>query len=491
MAGTVLIAGGGPTGLMLAAELRLAGVEAIVLEPRTERPETSSGMAIHGRTLELFAHRGFFDRIEPGTIFAWPRTPFSMIWLDMAGVAARDHTHAYPQWRTEKLLADRATELGADVRVGHELVGLSQDEAGVLAEVAGPDGAYQLRADYLVGADGAESRVRTLAGITFAPVSESYYGVYGDMDLVPGQVFDAGVHAGGVFGAMPLNAETIRLMTLEFDNSVWRPGGTDPVTAAELGASVGRITGATPELGAMRNLTRFGAPNRLAESYRAGRVFLAGDAAHSMFISGTQALNTGIHDAANLGWKLAATLNGWAPDGLLDTYQQERHPVGERMTWHAHASMALLHPLEKIGQLRELVGKLLGFDEVNRHFVRITTDVRYPLAGEPTAATHPLLGHSVPDVPLVTDGGAASVAETMRAGRGVLLVLGGDGAAVAARAAGWADRVDVVTAKASDDLGAAVLLVRPDGYVAHADAAGTDADGLAAALGTWFGSPTG
>jgi 2-polyprenyl-6-methoxyphenol hydroxylase-like FAD-dependent oxidoreductase len=487
MAGTVLIAGGGPTGLMLAAELRLAGVEAIVLEPRTERPETSSGMAIHGRTLELFKHRGFYDRIEPGTIFAWPRTPFSMIWLDMTGVAERDHTHAYPQWRTERLLLDRAGELGADLRLGHELVGLSQDGAGVLAEVSGPDGIYLQRADYLVGADGAESRVRELAGIAFTPISDGYYGVYGDMDLVPGQLFDAGVHNGGVFGAMPLNAETIRLMTLEFDNSVERPGGDDPVTRAELAASIGRVTGSTPELGELRHLTRFGAPNRLAETYRAGRVFLAGDAAHSMFISGTQALNTGIHDAVNLGWKLAAELTGWAPEGLLDTYQAERHPAGERMTWHAHASMALLHPLEKIGQLRELVGKLLGFDEANRHFLRITTDVRYPLAGEPGAAIHPLLGHSVPDVPLVTDGGAGSVAETMRAGHGVLLVLGE--AAVPA-VEGYGDRVDVVRAKASDELGAAVLLIRPDGYVAHADVTGTDADGLAAALRTWFGSPT-
>jgi acetyl-CoA/propionyl-CoA carboxylase carboxyl transferase subunit len=486
MAGTVLIAGGGPTGLMLAAELRLAGVDATLLEPRTERPETSAGMAVHGRTLELFKHRGFDDQIAPGTVFPWPRTPFSLLWLEMSGAAERDFTYAFPQWRTERLLADRAVALGADLRLGHRLTGFRQDGDGVVAEVTGPDGAYQLRADYLVGCDGAESLVRTLAGIGFQQISESYYGLYGDMELVPGQAFDAGVHPGGVFGAVPLSADVIRLMTLEF--AVDRPADAEPATKAELAAAIGRITGTEPELGTMRSVARFGAPTRLAEAYRAGRVFLAGDAAHSLFVSGTQALNTGIHDAMNLGWKLAATLHGWAPDGLLDTYHGERYPAGERMAWHAHASMALLHPLDRVGQLRDLVGRLLRFDEVNRHFLQITTNVRYPVddSGAPAAAAHPLLGHSVPDTALVTATGAGTVSGTLRAGHGVLLVLGEDSAA-AELAAGWSGRVDVVTAKPTPELAAAVLLIRPDGYVAHADAAGTDRDGLDRALRRWFG----
>jgi 2-polyprenyl-6-methoxyphenol hydroxylase-like FAD-dependent oxidoreductase len=488
MTGTVLIAGGGPTGLMLAAELRLGGVDAIVVEPRTERPEASAGMAIHGRTLELFGHRGFRDRIEPGTIFPWPRTPFSLLWLNMTDAAERDHTYAFPQWRTERLLLEQATAAGADLRTGHELVGLSQDAAGVLAEIAGPAGTYLQRADYLVGADGADSRVRALAGIAFNVVGEGYYGLYGDMEMVPGQVFDAGVHPGGVFGAMPLNAEVIRLMTLEF--GAGPPAADQSVTTAELAAAIGRVAGTAPELGPMRTLARFGAPTRLAEEYRAGRVFLAGDAAHSMFISGTQALNTGIHDAMNLGWKLAATLNGWAPDGLLDTYHAERFGAGERMTWHAHASMALLHPLDRVGQLRNLVGRMLEFEDVNRHFLRITTQVRYPMgAADPGAAgVHPLLGQSIPAVPLVTEGGVDSVSAALTTGRPVLLNLTGHPADSLVE--GWQDRVDVVTAKPSPELAAATLLVRPDGYVCYADAVGVDRGALAAALRRWFGDPS-
>jgi 3-(3-hydroxy-phenyl)propionate hydroxylase len=494
MSRTIIIAGGGPAGLMLACELRLAGVEAIVLEPRTERPEMSPGMAVHGRTLELFRQRGLYDRIDPEDIWAWPRTPFALLWLDMTGAAETDYTYAFPQWRTERLLLERALELGADLRTGHELVSFAEHATGVTVVAQGPGGALQLHGDYLVGCDGAGSRVRELAGITFPASSDTYHGVFGDMEVSDDldDAFSVGVHESGVFGALPLNAEILRLMTLEF--GVEPPPGDVPVTEEELLDSIERTSGRRPKVGKMRWLSRFGGPTRLAGSYRAGRVFLVGDAAHSLFISGSQGLNTSLHDATNLGWKLAAAVNGWAPPGLLDSYEAERHPVGKRMVWHASASVAMLHPLERVGPLRELVTRLLGFEDANRHMLRIPTDVRYPMGdgrpgGPDAGAAHPLLGGVVPDVPLVTGGGIDSVAQTLRTGRGVLLDVSG-GAADLEQAEGWANRVDVVTAARSDELGAAVVLIRPDGYVAHADATGDDREGLHAALTTWFGAPT-
>lgn len=489
MSGMVVIAGGGPTGLTLAGELRLAGVTVCVIEPRTERPQMSQGMAIHTRTLEALGHRGLRERIGDEEIFQWPRTPFSMLWLDMEKASPRDFTHAFPQWRTERLLLDRAEELGADIRRGHRVDDFRQDETGVTVTVRHGAESYELRCDYLVGADGAESQVRKLAGIEFTALGKGYYGVFGDMDLKPGEVFDAGVYSAGIFGAMPLDLEVVRLMTLEF--TVERPSDDVPVTKEELASAIGRITGTVPELGEMRWLQRFGAPTRLAERYRQGRVLLAGDAAHSLFISGTQGLNTGIHDALNLGWKLAATLNGWAPDNLLDTYQAERHPVGQRMTWHAQTAQALLHPLEKVGQLRELIGKLLGFEDASRHMLQLPTRVRYPLGpadGTDANPDHPLLGTFLPDTPLTrADGGTTSLSWLLQAGRGILLDLSGG---TLGDLDGWTGRVDVVAVKADPEIGATSLLVRPDGYVAHADAGTPDRAALRAALTRWFGEPT-
>jgi 2-polyprenyl-6-methoxyphenol hydroxylase-like FAD-dependent oxidoreductase len=483
MSSTVIISGGGPAGLMLACELALAGTRAVVLDQRTEQPDVSAGMAIHGRTLAVLRQRGLADRIGPGDMFPWPLTPFALLWLDMTGAADQDYTHAFPQWRLERLLAERAIELGVDIRRGHSLTGLDQSESGVTAEVTVSGDAYRMPGAYLVGCDGAESRVRELAGIGFSQIAGGYDGMLGDMERGDGadEAFDAGLHSGGMFGAIPLSSEVMRLMTIEFGRQ--GPAGDTPVTAAELRQRIHRVTGAEPRLGRFRWLCRFGAPTRLAQRYRAGRVFLAGDAAHSLFISGTQGVNASIHDALNLGWKLAAVLNHQAPPELLDTYHEERWPAGQRACWHAGASIALLHPPAVVTPLRELIGELIAFKDVNRHLLEVTTRVRYPPANGPSA--HPLEGTFLSDAP-VLETHPAGLATASRAGRGVLLDLS-DGAADLSAITGWAERVDVVPAKPAPDTSAAALLIRPDGVIAHAARTASDLSGLRAALTSWFG----
>ncbi|WP_150256168.1 FAD-dependent monooxygenase [Nocardiopsis deserti] len=492
MSHTVVIAGAGPTGLMLASELALVGVDTIVVERRPEPEQRSRGMAIHGQTLELFEQRGLRERIGADEIFPWPRTPFSLLWLDLGTVGAEDHVHAFPQWRTEALLERRAVELGVDIRRGSEVTGFDQDEGGVTVEVASGDGTERVRADYLVGCDGPGSLVRERAGIKFPGDGETYHGVFGDVaaEAVEGIEFDAEPRPTGVFAAMPIEPGVMRLMTLRF--GVDPPADGAGVSARELAESITEVTGQAVELPELRWAARFGGQTRVADRYRDGRVLIAGDAAHTLFISGTQGMHTGLTDAVNLGWKLGAVLNGWAPEGLLDTYEAERKPVGERMAMHARASIALLHPLEKMEQLRALISRLASFDEVTRHLLRMTTAVRYPMGGVREGAEapeHPLLGARVPATVLAAvEDGARALLDSQRAVRGAVVDLS-EGAADLGAVAGWADRVDVVRAVRSSDVDAAVLVVRPDGHVAFVDTAGTDAEGLRAALGTWFGEP--
>ncbi len=488
MSQPVLIAGGGPTGLLLAAELALAGVEAVVLEKRAERTEASAGMAVHGRSLEVLEQRGIRDRIRPEDIFAWPRTPFAFIWLDLDAVDQREHTFAHPQWRTEQLLEERARELGVDIRLGHEVVGFTQDADGVRVRVRTEQGEQELTGSHLVGADGPSSVVRELAGIGFSGDGKTYRGVLGDVELASDshEAFSGGLTAEGVFGALPLRPGVLRLMTIEF--GVEPPGDDVPVTEDELRDAVERVTGKAPDIRRTDFLARFGGRTRLADRYRDGRVLLAGDAAHVLFISGTQGLNTGIHDAVNLGWKLAAEINGWAPAGLLDSYESERRPVGAQVARHARAQMALMHPLHRAAPLRTMFEEIAGFTAVNEYLLKLPTATGYPLPrpdGDHSAA-HPLLGQPVPNAAL-TGAAHASLAGPLGAGRGVLLDLSG-GAADLSAAAGWAARVDVVTAEAAAGLDVPALLIRPDGHIAWVDTPDGDTDGLRHALALWFGA---
>jgi 2-polyprenyl-6-methoxyphenol hydroxylase-like FAD-dependent oxidoreductase len=490
---TVVIAGGGPTGLMLAGELALAGVRPVVIERRPEPAAASQGMTLHGRSVELLAQRGLAERIREEDRFLWPRTPFSMLWLDLKTVDEVDHTFIHHQWRTERLLEGRAAELGVEIRRGHEVVAFEQDADGVTVTVRSAAGDEDtIRAGYLVACDGGKSVVRRLAGIAFEGNSPGFYGVLGDVPVAEAgdHLFDAGVYPAGLFGAMPIDPAFLRLMTVEIDAQP-PPAGT-PVTVDELRDSIERVIGKTPAIGQTLWLHRFDGATRLAERYRDGRVFLAGDAAHTLFFSGTAGLNAGLQDAVNLGWKLAAALQGWAPDHLLDSYHEERHPIGVQLCDHADAVLALMHPLQNVAELREIVAELLQFEEVSRYLLRLPTATRYPMdyPGRPAdKEAHPLLGTHVPDAPLVTSAGPGSVARTLHAGRAVLLDLSG-GALPHGAVGGWADRLDVVVADPSGDLAATCVLIRPDGYVAFAADGDVDTDGLRLALDRWLGAPT-
>jgi len=468
MTETVAIAGAGPVGLMLACELALGGVPVTVLERRTERGRSSGGMVLHPRTVEALRARGLADRFVDDTTPLWPRTHFGLFYLDLTDLP-EDHYFIVPQAVTEARLAEHAAELGVDVRMGAEVVGVEQDADGVTVRVAaGPD----VRCGYLVACDGPESPVADLAGIGFDVLAPSYYGVIADVPVFEGNVdrFDVGLFRSGQFGVLPLKADEVRVMTVEFSGT---PEGKDvPVTADEVRASVERVTGRAPDLREPLWMTRYGYPTRVARHYRHGRVLVAGDAAHAHPPSAGDGLNTGVQDAVNLGWKLAAVAAGRAEPSFVDTYHDERHPIGLLACERARAQVALMHPLDRVAPLREVMSTVLRFPDVTRYLVRMLTDVRYPMAGD-----HPLIGARMPDLTIETAGGPRTVSELLRAGRGV--VVNTTGVPVEPPT----DRVDVVDAAPHDGLAAATVLIRPDGHVAWAG----DAEGLRVAVKTWFG----
>jgi 2-polyprenyl-6-methoxyphenol hydroxylase-like FAD-dependent oxidoreductase len=482
----VVIAGGGPVGLLLAFELGRQGVPAVVLEARPEHYDDDRVGTFHSRLVEVFTERGLMAGLgEPPQ---WPAVHFGMVWLDLDKLEG-EYNLLVAQTGVERLLEERASGLGADIRRGHSVTGFDQDDDGVTVRVRGADGvAYELRGEYLVGADGVNSTVRGLAGIGVGRTGKSWYGILGDFASYDGE-FDAGVRPGGVFGALPEGSDRgyWRLQTLEFDQD--GPPDSVPVTTEELMGNIKRLTGESKAVGDPLWIRRYTGTTQLAERYREGRVFLAGEAAHNYVPTASHGLNTGLGDAVNLGWKLAAAVHGWAADGLLDSYHDERHLAGHRACQGAEAQMALIHPLEKVRALREVFQELVGIEKVNRRLVTWATDVRYPFAGEGAA---PLVGRRIAHVPLRTpDGGTGTgtgTGELLGTGRGVFLDLsGGAGQSKAfADASGWRSRVDVVRAEPVPELGVPALLLRPDGFVAWA---GDDQEGLTDALTTWFGKP--
>ncbi|MFF4370591.1 FAD-dependent monooxygenase [Streptomyces sp. NPDC001594] len=490
----VIVAGAGPTGLMLACELRLAGVDVVVVERLPERTGESRAGGIHSRTLEVLDQRGVLDRFlaegEPQ-----PVGHFSGLYLDFDESESR---HPYPlmilQSAVERLLEEWAGELGVRVRRSAAVSAVGQDADGVTVGLDTADGPAELRARYLVGCDGGRSAVRKLAGIGFPGTEATMTALIGDVELpgLPEDYVWVRRTPGGDYSAIAFEPGWYRVITSEYDRVADRDA---PATFEQLRESLVRVAGTDFGMRAPRWVSRFNDAARQADRYRAGRVLLAGDAAHIHFPAGGQGLNMGVQDAVNLGWKLASVVRGDAPETLLDSYHDERHPVGERVLHNTRAQAALARPGAATDALREVFGSLMVFDDVNRVLRHMLTalDVRYPVDGD-----HPMEGRRVFDADLKTDEGVVGVYRLLHGARPVLLDLSG-GAELAAVAAGWAGRVDLVAARAEDELwpvppvgevpAPAALLIRPDGHVAWAAEAGGEPDtaALRAALTTWFG----
>jgi 2-polyprenyl-6-methoxyphenol hydroxylase-like FAD-dependent oxidoreductase len=530
----LVIIGGGPTGLMLAAELRLGGADPVVLERLPEISQIPKGNGLIGQIVPTLDYRGLTERFRAETTFTGPapQFPFGSVPLDFSLLPTSPlHIMAIPQRRLEQVLDDWLRELGGGVRRGHEVLALSLPEDGSPAtvDVQGPDGGYRLRTRYVVGCDGAHSLVRKQAGIGFPGVTSSETARIGRVFLPTVTVLPGGQTADvpgvgrvrltlttqtprGAYSLAPLTSldKTAQpgifiVFTREDDSSRAPTDPQAPMTLDELRESVRRVLGADLEMSDPQWLTRTVGNSRQAERYRAGPVLLAGDAAHIFGAGGS--LNVGLLDAINLGWKLAAQVGGWAPDGLLDSYHAERHLAGQRTLLQTRAQRALSASDTYAEALRGLFGELMRLPDAVSHVGSALegSDVRYEMPGA-GGRPHPLTGRFAPDLRL--DGGATRVAELVRPARGVLLDLTGSGAplpggpvtgvpatasgALAGVAAPWRDRVSVVTARpVAEPPPAAAMLIRPDGYIAWAVGpdAGEPAGGLAEALRTWFGAP--
>ncbi|WP_407319423.1 rifampin monooxygenase [Isoptericola halotolerans] len=471
----VIVVGGGPTGMMLASELRLHEARVTVLEKDTEPTPQVRSLGLHVRSIEILDQRGLLDRfLAHGRQFPGAG---HFAGIDKPWPAPLDTAHGYvlgiPQPLTDRLLTERAIELGAEIRRGCEVVGLAQDDDGVTVDLA--DGS-QVRARYVVGCDGGRSTVRRLLGVAFPGEPPTAEWLTGEMEVTaPAEEVAAVVaevrETQRGFGVGPSGDVLHRVVVPAADVAEDR---TAPPTLDEVRRQLRAVAGTDFGVHSPRWLSRFGDATRLAERYRSGRVLLAGDAAHVHPPLGGQGLNLGIQDAFNLGWKLAATLDGWAPDGLLDSYHTERHPVAADVLTNTRAQSTLLSTEPGPQAVRRLLTELMEFEEVSRHLIEKITalGVRYDLGDGPAR-----LGTRQRDVHL--DG--ERLYEHMHDGRGLLLDQTG-----ALTVDGWSDRVELV-AGTSDELDEPAVLLRPDGHITWA---GSDQRRLADALARWFGAPT-
>ncbi|MBW3663727.1 MAG: FAD-dependent monooxygenase [Actinobacteria bacterium] len=479
----VVIAGGGPTGLMLAGELALAGVDVVIVERRTDQHvDGSRAGGLHSRTIEVLDQRGIAERfVSAGK--EHPRLAYAGIMLDIGDLPTR-HNYVLALWQREfePILADWVDELGVPILRGSEVVGFAQDDNGVDVEIS--DGT-SLRAQYLVGCDGGRSLVRKAAGIDFAGLdaSTSWMIAEVEMDEEPELGFhrdSAGTHAIG----RREDGEPIGVVLTERNLE-----HTGEPSMGELREALVAVYGTDYGLRSAHWISRFTDMARQAASYRHGRVLLAGDAAHVHPPHGGQGLNTGVQDAVNLGWKLAQVVVGTSPDSLLDTYHDERHPVGARVIHNTMAQVALGRPDERSQAARDTVHDLLSADEPRRRIATMLSalDIHYDL-GE----GHPLLGRRMPDLDLHTTDGLERVFTLLHDARPVLLNLGQPGRFDITP---WADRVQRIDAEhvgtwelpvIGEVTAPPAVLIRPDGYVAWV---GELSDpGLPDALTTWFGA---
>ena len=489
----VVIAGGGPAGMMLAAELALAEVDVAVLERRPDHVLAGSRAGgLHSRTIEVLDQRGVADRfLEEGTV-----AQASMIGttvLDMSDFPTR-HPYSLGIWQNqiERIMADWIAELPVRLFYGREVTGFAQDDTGVEVELC--DG-RSLRARYLVGCDGGRSVIRKLAGIEFPGWDPTTSNLIAEAEVTEqpqlGMRRDArGVHAIGrldyeirdgavVYG----DSGPVRVMVTE-----QRLGAGSEPTLRDLSEALVTVYGTDFGIHNPTWISRFTDMTRQAAAYRAGRVLLAGDSAHVHYPAGGQGLGLGVQDAVNLGWKLARVVNGTAPESLLDTYHDERHPVAARALKHTMAQTALQRQDERTKALADVVSELAMMDEPRKRLAGIVSglDIHYDF-GE----GHPLLGRRMPDLDILTTDSPLRVFELLHNAQPLLLNLGRPGSIDITP---WADRVHTVDAKYAGAwelpvLGAVTaptaVLIRPDGYVAWVGD-GTD-EGLPKALTTWFG----
>jgi rifampicin monooxygenase len=472
----VIVVGGGPTGTMLAAELRLHGVRVLVLEREAVPTRVVRALGLHARSIEVLDQRGLLERfLALGT-----RHPLG----GFAGISKPppdrlDTAHAYllaiPQPTTERLLTEHATELGAGIRRSCEVVGLGQDDSGVTVELV--DGS-RLRSRYLVGCDGGRSTVRRLLGVGFPGEPAGREWLSGEVEVTapPEQVAAVVAEVRRTqrgFGVGPSGEGLYRVVVpaegVSGDRSV-------TPTLQEVRQRLQVVAGTDFGVHSPRWLSRFGDATRQAERYRTGRVLLAGDAAHVHPPVGGQGLNLGLQDAFNLGWKLAAEIAGWAPAGLLDSYHTERHPVGADVLDTSRAQAELLSTEPGPQAVRRLLSELMDLDEVNRYLIEKTTaiGVRYDV-GYDIGGGHRLLGRRLRDIRL----SRARLYTLMHRGRGLLLDQTGR-----LSVAGWADRVDSVV-DVSEELDVPAALLRPDGHVVWV---GHDQQDLLGHLPRWFGA---
>ena len=480
----VVIAGGGPTGLMLAAELALAKIDVAIVERRASQELAGSRAGgLHARTLEVLDQRGVADRfLTQGKIMQV--AGFAMIRLDISDFPTR-HNYGLALWqkRIEELLADWVRELAVPIYRSRDVTGFTQDAAGVEVELS--EGG-SLRAQYLVGCDGGRSLVRKQAGIDFpgADASVSYLIAEAEMTGEPEGAVRRGDKGINALGRID-DGKRVRAVLIEQHVKQ----GDEP-TLDDLREALIAVYGSDYGVRNVTWLSRFTDTTRQAASYRSGRVLVAGDAAHIHAPTGGQGLNVGVQDAVNLGWKLAQVVRGTSPETLLDSYHAERHPVGARVLRNTMAQTALMRGDDRSLAAHESMSELLKLDEPRKRYAAMISglDIQYDLG-----PGHPLLGRRMPDLELVTDGGPRRVFALLHAARPVLLNLGEPSALDIAP---WAERVRWVNARYEGAwelpvLGAvaapAAVLIRPDGHVAWVGD-GTD-EGLSDALQRWFGAP--
>ena len=479
----VVIAGGGPTGLMLAAELALAAVDVAVVERRAGRElESSRAGGLHARTIEVLDQRGVAERfLAEGQ--AMQVQSFAMIPLDISDFPTR-HNYGLALWQKdfERILGGWVDELGVPVYRGREVTGFAQSDTGVDVEVSY---GQALRADFLVGCDGGRSLIRKAAAIDFPGWDPTRSTLVAEAELTGDP--PRGVHrdAAGTHGLHRLeDGRTFRIVVTEHQLGP----GSEP-GLVDLRHALVTVFGTDFGVHDPTWISRFTDMTRQAASYRKGRVLLAGDAAHVHYPVGGQGLNTGVQDAVNLGWKLAQVVKGTSPESLLDTYHAERHPVAARVLQNTMAQTALARSDERVDALRDTMCELLGMDEPRKRIAAMIAglDIHYDLGDG-----HPLLGRRMPDLELSTADGPARVYSFLHRARPLLLHFGGSGGI---DMASWADRVQLVDAEyggtwelpvVGDVPAPSAVLVRPDGHVAWVSDGGQA--GLAEALARWFGT---